>query len=122
MPNFGFYFGKVQTYPNRRKALLNKYLPVINWVIYLTDMIFNRVFPKLLLTKKPYFYLTKGKGRVLSKAETFGRLCSCGFEIIDEKTIGNYLYFVAKKVKEPTFDTDPTYGPIIRLKRVGKRW
>lgn len=120
LPNSGLYFGKVETYPNRRKVLLDKYPPLINWGVYLVDMIFTRIFPKLLLTKKLYFYLTKGKGRVISRAETYGRLYSCGFEIVDEKTIENSLYFVAKKVKDPIFDTDPTYGPIIRLKRIGK--
>ncbi|MFD2568101.1 sugar transferase [Pseudotenacibaculum haliotis] len=120
LPNSGLYFGKVETYPNRRKAILNKYPPIINRVVYITDMIFTRIFPKLFITKKIYFYLTKGKGRVVSRAETYGRLYSCGFEIVDEKSINNYLYFVAKKVKEPSFDTDPTYGPIIKLKRVGK--
>lgn len=120
LPNSGLYFGKVETYPNRRKALLDKYPPVINWGIYIADTIFTRVFPKLILTKKLYFYLTKGKGRVISRAETYGRLYSCGFEIVDEKTIRNSLYFVARKIKEPTFDTNPTYGPLIKLKRVGK--
>lgn len=120
LPNSGLYFGKVETYPNRRKALLDKYPPVINWGIYIADTIFTRVLPKLILTKKLYFYLTKGKGRVISRAETYGRLYSCGFEIVDEKTIRNSLYFVARKIKEPTFDTNPTYGPIIKLKRVGK--
>ncbi|MFY0631409.1 MAG: sugar transferase [Flavobacteriaceae bacterium] len=120
LPNSGFYFGKVETYPNRRKALLSKYPPIINWLVYATDMIFTRIFPKLLITKKLYFYLTKGKGRVISRAETYGRLYSCGFEVIDEKTIDNSLYFVAKKVKDPMFDTDPTYGPVIKLKRIGK--
>lgn len=116
----GLFFGEVETYPNRKKALLKKYPPVINWSVYLLDMIFNRVFPKLPITKRIYFYLTKGKGRVISRAETYGRLYSCGFEIVDEKTINNSLYFVARKIKEPVYDVDPTYGPIIRLKRVGK--
>lgn len=120
LPDSGLYFGKVETYPNRRISILKKYPIFLNWIIYLTDYFFNRITPKLLITKKLYFYLTKGKGRVISRAETYGRLYSCGFEIVEEKTIGNSLYFVAKKVKEPTFDTDPTYGPIIRLKRVGK--
>ncbi|MHA7131858.1 sugar transferase [Algoriphagus namhaensis] len=30
------------------------------------------------------------------------------------------LYFAAKKISEPAFDTSPTYGPLIKLKRVGK--
>mgnify|MGYP005993788667 CR=1 FL=1 len=120
LPNSGLYFGLVETYPNRRKALLEKYPTVINWFVYFIDTVFTRVFPKLPFTKKIYFYLTKGRGRVVSRAEIYGRLYSCGFEIVDEKTINNHLYFVAKKVKEPIFDKDPTYGPIIRLKRIGK--
>lgn len=120
LPYQGLFLGKVETYPNRKQALLNKYPAVLNWFVYIFDMLFNRVFPKLPLTKRIYFYLTKGKGRVISRAETYGRLYSCGFEIIGEKNINNSQYFIAKKIKEPVFDADPTYGPIIRLKRIGK--
>ncbi|MBT7035143.1 MAG: hypothetical protein HN973_00310, partial [Lentimicrobiaceae bacterium] len=74
----------------------------------------------LPFTKRIYFFITKGRGRVLSRAETYGRLYSCGFEIIDERRIGTEIYYVAKKVKKPVFDNSPTYGPIIRLKRYGK--
>jgi lipopolysaccharide/colanic/teichoic acid biosynthesis glycosyltransferase len=56
----------------------------------------------------------------LSKAETFGRLYSCGFEVVCEKKIGNELYFMARKIRVPFFDYSPTYGPLIRLKRFGK--
>ena len=55
----------------------------------------------------------------MSRAETYGRLYCCGFEVIDEKSINNSLYFIAKKTKEPVYDQDPTYGPLLRLKRVG---
>lgn len=121
LPHSGLLFGRVETYPDRRKAILKKYPIIINGVVYFIDTLFSRVFPKLPFTKKVYFYLTKGKGRVLSRAETYGRLYSCGFEIIDEKTIENNQYFIAKKIDDPVFDDDPTYGPIIRLKRIGKR-
>jgi lipopolysaccharide/colanic/teichoic acid biosynthesis glycosyltransferase len=47
-------------------------------------------------------------------------LYSCGFEVVDEKTIDNTQYFVVKKVNDPVYDNDPSYGPIIRLKRIGK--
>jgi len=30
------------------------------------------------------------------------------------------LFFVVRKIKEPVFDFNPTYGPVIRLKRLGK--
>ena len=54
------------------------------------------------------------------RAEMFGRLYSCGFEIIDHKSIDHSLFFVAKKVKIPHYDNNPTYAPIISLNRIGK--
>jgi len=74
----------------------------------------------LPVLKKLYFSITKGQNRVLSKAETFGRLYSCGFEIVDEIFIHDELFFVARKVSKPVYDDNPTYGPLIRLKRYGK--
>ena len=120
LPNSGLYLGKVVTYPNRRSAILKKYPPILNKIIYFFDYIFSRVLPKLPISKNLYFHLTKGKGRVVSRAEVYGRLYSCGFEIIDEKTINHSLFFVAKKVKEPCYDENPTYAPLISLNRIGK--
>ena len=120
LPNSGLYLGKVITYPNRRSAILKKYPPILNKIIYFFDYIFSRVLPKLPILKNLYFHLTKGKGRVISRAEMYGRLYSCGFEIIDEKTINHSLFFVAKKVKDPCYDQNPTYAPLISLNRIGK--
>ena len=120
LPNSGLYIGKVITYPNRRSAILKKYPTIFNKLIYFLDYIFSRVLPKLPIAKKIYFHLTKGKGRVMSRAEVLGRLYSCGFEIIDQKSINHSLFFVAKKVKDPYYDKNPTYGPIISLNRIGK--
>jgi lipopolysaccharide/colanic/teichoic acid biosynthesis glycosyltransferase len=100
--------------------LLSKYPWGVKYLIYSGDFIINRVFPKLPVTKKIYFFLTHGHNRVLSKAETYGRLYSCGFEIVEEAFIGDRLFFVVRKIKEPAFDYHPTYGPVIHLKRLGK--
>ena len=81
--------------------------------------LFHRVFPKLMITKQIYFILTKGKNRILSKSEIFGRLSFCGFEIIDENLISDRLYFVCKKKKTISKETSPSYGPIVKLKRIG---
>ncbi len=102
------------------RRIIKKYFFPYNYVHYVADVVFMRVFPKLLLTKKLYFFITRGKNRVLTRAETFGRLYSCGFEIVKEQTINNKLYFVARKIKHPYFDADPSYGLLIRLKRIGK--
>jgi len=116
----GMYIDWFETYGLRKERILAKYPGGTNYIIYTLDFIFHRVFPKLPVTKKFYFFYTRGYNRVLSKAEIFGRLYSCGFEIIDEQLINRLLYFVVRKVKEPAFDDHPTYGPLIKLKRIGK--
>ena len=116
----GIYINSVESYKTRKIRILRRYAKPFNYLHYTFDVFLTRVFPKLPFTKRIYFFITKGRGRVLSRAETYGRLYSCGFEIIDERRIGTEIYYVAKKVKKPVFDNSPTYGPIIRLKRYGK--
>jgi len=120
LPEGGFYINSVQTYSIRKAKILKRYFWPLNWFIYTIDVLLRRIFPKLWITKKLYFFVTQGNNRVLSKAETLGRLYSCGFEVITERVINNELYFVARKKKEPVFDNHPTYGPLVRLKRYGK--
>ena len=120
MQKGGIFVDHVETYKLRKMRALKKYPPGINWVIYTLDFIWRRVFPKLYFLRKIYFMLTAGYNRVLSKAETFGRLYSCGFEIVEEKMINNRQFFVARKIREPFYDTNPTYGPLIKLRRYGK--
>jgi len=58
---------------------------------------------------------------MISKSELFGRLSFCGYEIIDTKSIEDRLYFVCKKKKTISNEKFPSYGPIVKLKRVGYR-
>lgn len=116
----GFFIGCVETKGQRKKRLLKKYPPVLNRIYYFFDYIVKRVFPKFKLTKRIYFFLTRGENRVVSKAETFGRLYSCGFRVINEREIKGRLYYVARKTREPFYDMEPTYGPFVKLNRIGK--
>lgn len=120
MPKGGILIDFAETYKLRKLRILRKYPKGINWIVYTLDFIWKRVFPKIFFLRKIYFLFTAGYNRVLSKAETFGRLYSCGFEIVDEQRIGQKQFFVARKVREPFYDTNPTYGPLIRLRRYGK--
>ncbi|MCX6303820.1 MAG: sugar transferase [Bacteroidetes bacterium] len=116
----GTFIGCGETFTLRKERILAKFPPGINYLVYSTDFIVHRVFPKVALTNKLYFLVTGGKKRVISRTETLGRLYSCGFEVVEEKIIDNLLYWRAQKTRAPFFDTDPTYGVFIHLHRIGK--
>lgn len=117
---FGVFMGCVETKNMRKRRILKKYPPVLNIIYYFFDYILKRVFPKFQVTKKVYFFLTRGQNRVLSKAETLGRLYSCGFEVLETKRDRHLMYFAVRKIGKPVYDPNPTYGPLVKLRRVGK--
>lgn len=104
----------------RHKRFHDKYPFFIAKFLYFLDFIWRRAIPKLPVLKKIYFSLTKGRDRAISMAECFGRLYYCGFEIIETLVEENKLYFIVKKIKEPSTDSNPSYGPFFKMKRIGK--
>lgn len=88
-------------------------------VLYVFDFMWNRMIPKLPYTKKIYFALTKGRNRLISRAEILGRLYFCGFRAVAERVIDGRYYFIAQEVKTPSQNPNPTYGPLVLLKRTG---
>lgn len=117
--NGGYFFGMAHTIDTHRKWLFKKYPKYIANGIYFIDFIVNRVFPKFPWIKQVYFSFTKGRNRILSKAEVLGRLSFCGFEIVAEKEINERLWFIARKVSTVSDEKDPSYGPLVKLNRTG---
>ncbi len=117
--NSGYFVGVAHTTDTHENWLKQKYPRWIFKLVYPLDFIFHRILPKLSFTSKLYFFITKGRSQVLSKAEIFGRLHFCGFRVIAEKDINNRLYFVAQRLKKPSIEKNPSYGPVIQLKRIG---
>ncbi len=115
----GYFVGRVNTIGLYRKRFFEKYPKYFSQIFYFINYIFRRVFPKLSVTKKLYFMLTKGQNRAISRAETLGRLCFCGFKIISESKIGDDRYVIAQKVKTSSIDENPSYGPLVKFSRVG---
>jgi sugar transferase len=115
----GYFVGSVYTIRAHRKEIFRKYPKYIAYGVYVIDFIMNRLIPKLPYLKNLYFAVTKGKHRVISKAQVLGRLCFCGFEIIAEKEIQGRLCFVCRKAKTRSVDQTPSYGPLVELKRIG---
>jgi len=120
LPDAGIYIGNFETNEQRNERVYANLITPVKQLKILIDFLFHRVIPKLSFTKGLYFRITKGKYRFLSKAEVLGRLVSCGFDIIDFRVIHGLTYFVVMKTGEPKEVVRPTYGPFIRLNRVGK--
>ncbi|MDD2413034.1 MAG: sugar transferase [Bacteroidales bacterium] len=116
----GYLICNAITNRTRKKQFLKRYPWGINFIFYSFYFVYKRVWPKLPYFKRIYFYLTKGKDRAISHAEVLGRLYSSGFELVDYKEIGKKTWYVMKKTSAPILGLKPTYGPLIKLRRVGK--
>lgn len=120
LPFGGIYVGVGETLTTRYAKTLRKTFPPFSYICLIFDFFVHRIIPKLPFLQKIYFSVTKGENRAISKAEILGRLYCCGFEVVNYTTIGGQFLFCARKVKEPSYDMMPTYGPFIALNRVGK--
>lgn len=116
----GYLIGCVETCRQREERLKAKFAWPFNHVYYFFDFWVKRVWPKLPHLKQSYFLLTNGRNRVLSEMETYGRLYSCGYRLVKTFNAEGQLYFVAEKTGDPDYNNDASYGPLIRLRRVGK--
>ncbi|MCB9192443.1 MAG: sugar transferase [Flavobacteriales bacterium] len=116
----GLLLGRAETITEREKRAYARHRRPMADIYYFLDFLFHRVSPKIGGLKTVYFFMTKGKRRVLSRAEILGRLVSCGFKIVEETEIDNKLFFAVKKVEEGTMAENPSYGPLFRMRRVGK--
>jgi len=116
----GIYSGCFISNSYRFPYFLDQYPKNVARFLYFFYFIWKRLIPKLPIVDKFYFGLTKGRNRALSRSEVFGRLYFCGFELCDYKEMDYKIYFVAKKVKIPANDPDRSYGPLFKMKRVGK--
>lgn len=114
------FLGCFESQAQRRRRIIRKYPFVISQIYFLSDFIFKRVFPKLVLTRWFYFFITAGRNRVLSKAESLGRLVFSGFDIKDVQEIDGLTYFVVKKTNRAVPDKKPSFGFLFRMQRVGR--
>ncbi|MCF7822838.1 MAG: sugar transferase [Candidatus Marinimicrobia bacterium] len=101
--------------------LRSKMPKLIFSILYPVYFSLHRVIPKVPYLKSIYFTLTHGKNRKLSRAEVLGRLAYCGYQIVNEYKDNNRSNFIAQKTYTPSIKQNPSYGPFIKLDRIGYR-
>ncbi|HRR09447.1 MAG TPA: sugar transferase [Rhodothermales bacterium] len=111
---------KFESSEDRKKRFFDTYMYPVSLFLYTFDFLIHRVLPKLTLSRNIYLKLTKKQNNVYSTAEVLGCLVYCGFEIIAYKTYDKEVLVRAKKNKLPVAGVKPSYGPIFKMKRVGK--
>ncbi len=116
----GMLIGCVETARQRQERIMAKFPWPLNKIYYFFDFWVKRVWPKMPYLKRLYFLLTAGHNRVISEMETYGRLYSCGYRLVKTFQAEGKLYFVAEKTGEPDYNNEASYGPLIKLRRVGK--
>lgn len=121
LPDEGRYVCCYRPQEYIKQKILNRYPWGLNWIVYTLYFWFKRVLPRLLLTSRLYYDLTKGRKRMLSKTEVLGRLYYCGFEVDEIVPMGHIEYVFAHRKSQPyPQEQIKVYGPLIKLPRVCK--
>lgn len=120
LPLGGLFIGCCTTYGLVKKRFLRRYPPGLNYLFYTFYYFFKRVMPRMPHLEKIYLFTTRGRNRAISRAEILGRLCAGGFEIVDEQVVNGNMCYCARKIQEPMTGYRPTYGPLVRLRRIGR--
>jgi len=82
------------------------------------DYFFHGVLPTLPLMKNFYLFLCRGRNRILSTSEMWGRLHRIGFDVQSEITLLDSNMIFSEKKYMPMTDVNPSYSPLIKLDRV----
>ena len=121
LPDEGRYVCCYRPQEYIKSKILVKYPWGINWIVYSLYFFHKRVVPRLMLTSRLYYDLTKGRKRMLSKTEVLGRLYYCGFEVDEIVPMGHIEYVFAHRHSQPyPQEQFKVYGPLIKLPRVCK--
>ena len=121
LPDEGRYVCCYRPQEYIKQKILAKYPWGLNWLIYCLYFWDKRVVPRLMLTSRLYYDITKGRKRMLSKTEVLGRLYYCGFEVDEIVPMGHIEYVFAHRKSQPyPQEQIKVYGPLIKLPRVCK--
>lgn len=120
LPDNGCLICCYESKSTRKKRILGSLPLGLNYIYYGLNYLYRRFIPKIFLTSRLYYDLTDGKKRILSKAEVMGRLYCAGFKVLKEKKVEQLFYIYAQREKQPNIDIKKSYGPLIKLRRLGK--
>jgi lipopolysaccharide/colanic/teichoic acid biosynthesis glycosyltransferase len=115
-----FILLQFETLRGRLRRIQKKYPKLIANFLIAVDFIVHRILSRILILKNVYHSFSKGKIKIISKAEGLGRLVYSGFQIESVENFNGLCYVLLTKSNKNLTDRKPSFGPIFRMNRVGK--
>lgn len=119
MVDGGYLWCHSRTSGLKRDIILHLHPRFIGKLIYFFHYLWHRVFARMKFTRWFYMWVTKGKNRSYSRVELLGRMYRAGFEVVDERFHMGEFFIIGQKFRAPIWDDVPSYGPLVKLNRVG---
>ena len=116
----GYFVSCGEDYRKRHLRYFQKYPGFLAMIATINDFIFRRIIQRIPFIREIYFALFQEMYKSFSQSEILGRIVYNGFDIVDILEKDNLFYFIAQKHTDIPPREDPIYGPLIKLKRVGK--
>ena len=119
MVDGGYLWCHSRTSGLKRDIIVHSHPGFIGKLIYFFHYLWHRVFARMKYTRWFYMWVTKGKNRSYSRVELLGRMYRAGFEVVDERFHMGEFFIIGQKFRAPIWNDEPTYGPLVKLNRVG---
>lgn len=116
----GYFICVFEPMTLKYRRLWDRYPAWLARLRYWIDYSVKRVIPGLAPRHRLFAFLNQPRYRVLSTTEALGRLVYCGFKIVDYKDEQNCTYVIAKKTVNVSVDPPLSFGPLLRLQRIGQ--
>lgn len=114
----GFFVVCYNNIEDTDSLLRSKFPFILYYLIFPIHWLFYRVLSKIPATAWLQEWLSRGKNKVVSWAEVYGRLAYCGFEVeFDDRHCG-MQFIIARKTKTISDNPSPSFYVFIKLNRV----
>jgi len=115
-----FVILKFETLTGRSKRIQKIYPKIIAKSLFINEFILHRVFSRIILVKNIYSFLSKGKIKIISKAEGLGRMVFSGFQIESVEKFDGLCTVLLSKSNNRLLNRKPSFGLIFKMNRIGK--
>ena len=109
-----------ETLKGRSRRIQKMYPKIIAKTLFLMDFILHRFFSRLFIVKNMYSFISKGKIKILSKAEALGRMVFSGYQIESVENFDGLCTVLLKKSGQKLINKKPSFGPVFKMNRIGK--